>query len=105
MPGAGDTETVTVIRPPGRDAFGDPLPGDATEFDVPGCLFAPGPSQELGFAAATVDTDGTVYAPPDTDVRPTDRIRIRGAVYSVVGDPQNWGRSAGVVIPVRRVTG
>jgi hypothetical protein len=105
MPGAGDTETVTVIRPPGNDEFGDPLPGTAVEFEVPGCLFAPGPSKEMGFAAATVDTDGTVYSPPGTDVLATDRVRVRGVVYSVVGHPQDWGRSAGVVIVLRRVTG
>ncbi len=105
MPGAGDTETVTVIRPVGSDAFGDPLAGTPAEFDVPGCLFAPGSSHEAPFAASTVDTHGTVYAPTATDVKPTDRLRIRGTVYSVVGDPQDWGRAAGVVIAVRRVTG
>lgn len=104
MAGAGDTETVTVIRPTGRDAFGDPLPGDPDEFDVPGCLFAPGPSREVGFAANTVDTDGTVYAPPGTVVEPTDQMRVRGDVYSVVGVPQVWGRM-GVVVVLRRVTG
>jgi len=102
--GAGDTETVTVIRPPGRDRFGDLLPEASSEFDVPGCLFAPGPSKELGFAANTVDTDGTIYAPPGTEVLPTDQVRVRGDVYSVVGKPQVWG-NAGVVIVVRLVTG
>lgn len=104
MAGAGDTETVQVIRPPGRDRFGDPLPTAATEFDLPGCLFAPGPSVEPGFAANTVDTDGTVYAPTGSDVRATDKIRIRGDVYQVVGKPQVWGTS-GVVVAVRQVTG
>lgn len=104
MAGAGDTETVTVIRPPGRDNFGDPLPGSATEFAVDGCLFAPGPSQEPGFAANTIDTDGTIYAPPGADFLATDKVRIRGDVYTVVGKPQVWG-SSGVVVAVRLVTG
>jgi hypothetical protein len=98
-------ETVTVIRPPGRDPFGDPLPGTTVEFDVGGCLFAPGPSRELGFAANQVTSDGTIYAPPGTDVNPTDRVRVRDAVYSVVGEPQDWGAGVGVVIVLRRVTG
>lgn len=98
-------ETITVIRPPGRDPFGDLLPGGTVEFDVGGCLFAPGPSRELGFAANQVDSDGTVYAPPGTEVQATDRVRLRGRTYSVVGDPQDWGSSAGVVIVLRRVTG
>lgn len=99
------SETITVIRPPGRDPFGDPLPGDSSQFEVDGCLFAPGPSREVGFAAATVDTDGTVYAPPGTEVFATDRVRVRGQDFSVVGEPQDWGASAGVVIVLRRVTG
>ncbi|MBQ1047856.1 hypothetical protein KBX50_05205 [Micromonospora sp. C51] len=96
--------TITVIRPPGRDAFGDPLPGTAIETLVPGCLFAPGPSTENQIAAMQVDSDATIYAPPGVDVRPTDRIRVRGEVYEVAGKPQDWGR-AGVVILLRQVTG
>lgn len=101
---AGDAETVTVVRPPGKDAFGDPLPGVATEFDVQGCLFAPGPSREPGFASNQIDTDGTIYGPPGMDVRATDLVRIRDEMYSVVGKPQVWGTS-GVVVAVRQVTG
>jgi hypothetical protein len=101
---AGDAETVTVIRPPGKDVFGDRLPGVAVEFDVQGCLFAPGPSREQAFAANQVDTDGTIYGPPGMDVQATDQVRIRGIVYSVVGFPQVWA-TAGVVTAVRRVTG
>lgn len=104
MAGAGDTETVQVIRPPGRDRFGDPLPDAETEFDLPGCLFAPGPSRELGFGTNQVDTDGTVYAPPGSDVRETDQMRVRGRIFNVVGQPQVWGTS-GVVVALRRVTG
>ncbi len=104
MPGAGDTETVTVIRPAGRDAFGDEV-GVPAEFDIDGCLFAPGPSREAGFATEQVRTDATIYAPPDVDVRPADRIRVRGQVYGVVGQPQNWGGRFGVVIPLRSIVG
>ncbi len=104
MAGAGDTETVTVIRPPARDRFGDRMPGADTEFDVPGCLFAPGPSREPGFATNQVDTDGTVYAPPGADFLATDKVRVRGDVYTVVGKPQVWG-TTGVVVALRQVTG
>ncbi len=94
-------ETVTVVRPGGRDQYGDPT-GTATEFTVPGCLFAPGPSRELGLGAQQTVSDGTVYAPPGTDVRATDRVRVAGVLYSVVGDPQNWGAAAGVVVVLRK---
>ncbi len=99
-----DTETVTVIRPPVRDRFGDLSAGTAVEFDIPGCLFAPGPSREMGFATNQVQTDGTVYGPPGIDVRPTDRMRIRGDVYSVIGKPQVWG-TTGTVVVLRLFTG
>ncbi len=99
---AGEEETVTVIRMPARNAFGDPATvGDPPEFDLAGCLFAPGPSTELGVGAAGTDTDGTVYAPAGADVLATDRVRVRGQVFTVVGDPQDWG-SAGVVIVLRK---
>ncbi len=104
MVGAGDGETVTVVRPPQLDRFGDPVPGSTPEFDVPGCLFAPGKSQEQLFGANTVDTDGAIYAPAGSDFRAADKVRIRGEMFSVVGKPRLWG-SEGVVGAVRQVTG
>lgn len=100
----GETETVTVIRPPGKDTFGDPLPGAQPEFDVEGCLFAPGSSSEYQLNANQVVTGGTVYAPPGTNVRETDRLRVRGDVYEVDGKPGVWG-GVGVEIRLRLATG
>lgn len=102
MPIAGN-ETVTVIRPAGRDRYGDET-GTATEFELAGCLFAPGPSREAGLSSEQVQTDGTIYAPPDTVVLATDRLRIRDQIYSVVGQPQVWA-GFGVVIVLRSYIG
>lgn len=99
-----DTETVTVVRPPGKDRFGDPQPGSAVEFAVPGCLFAPGPSAEQNTGANQVLTDATIYGPAGMDILATDKVRARGELYEVVGTPQDWG-SAGMVIPIKRSTG
>jgi hypothetical protein len=104
VPGAGDTITVTVRRSAtGRNKWGDQ---DVTvvEHTIDGCLFAPGPSQEIGFQANTERTDGTIYAPPAVDVRSTDLVVVRGKVYGVVGEPQDWG-SSGTVIVLRAWTG
>lgn len=103
------TETVVVVRPAGRDTFGDPLPGDDGRFPLPGCRFAPGPSRELGASSNTIESDGTVYATKGVasvpgGIRATDRIEVRGDLYEVVGQPQDWGR-AGYVIVLRRYTG
>ncbi|MBF9135322.1 hypothetical protein I0C86_41465 [Plantactinospora sp. S1510] len=104
MFGAGETETVVAIRPPLRDQYGDPVPGSGVETPIAGCLFAPGPSAEMLNGATQVDTDGTVYAPVGADIEPTDKLRIRGDVYEVVGRPRRWD-SVGLEIVVRLVTG
>ncbi|MFF8829330.1 hypothetical protein [Streptomyces sp. NPDC015131] len=42
----------------------------------------------------------TVYAPPGTDIRTTDKIQVlkghryQGATFQVTGEPGDWGRSA-----------
>jgi hypothetical protein len=92
---------VVRVRPPALDPFGDPLPGSPSELTIRGCRFAPGPSRELGVGISQVDTDATVYAPAGVDVLATDLIRARGQLYTVVGQPQDWG-SAGVVVVLRR---
>jgi hypothetical protein len=101
---AGEVETVTVVRPPGRDRFGDPRPGTNIEHDIPGCLIAPGPSGENLDAANQVDTHLSVYAPPGADVTATDQVRVSGDLYQVVGAPRRWA-TAGVEIALHRVTG
>ncbi|MGC4886698.1 hypothetical protein [Micromonospora sp. DT227] len=104
MTSSGNTETVVIIRPPARDQFGDPTPGETARFAVAGCLFAPGPSVENLTGANQVTADGTIYAPPATDVRANDQVLVRGDLYEVDGKPQDWGTS-GVVIVLRLVTG
>ncbi len=90
-----------MIRVGRRDVFGDPAAGNPPEFELAGCLFAPGVSEENGVGSAGVDTDAKIYGPAGADVRASDRIRVRGQVYTVVGDPQDWG-SAGMVIALRK---
>lgn len=98
--------TVTLVRTgpsPGRDPRGQPLPGPVTETPVPGCVVTPradtpavgGPEQT---GRDTVIVGITVYAPPGTDVRTTDRIKIEGhrytgVVFEVTGEPGDWGHS------------
>lgn len=101
---AGELESVIVVRKPGRDKFGDRVPGPDGEFPLDGCQFAPGPSREVNFAATQVESDATVYAPAGSVVLPTDKIRRKGVLYDVVGLPQDWG-SAGVVIVLKLTTG
>ncbi|MFD8199977.1 hypothetical protein [Streptomyces sp. NPDC059701] len=112
-------ETVRILRTgpsPGRDPRGQPLPGPDVSFDVPGCVVTPreqtpavGGSEQQ--ARDTVIVGWTVYAPAGSDIRTTDKARIRGVVCDVTGEPGDWGRSpfTGLAGPVQfaadRVTG
>jgi hypothetical protein len=101
---------------PGRDARGQPLPGPDESFDVPGCVVTPrqqapdvGGAEQQG--RDTVIVGWTVYAPPGTDVRTTDKAVVRGVVCEITGEPGSWGRNpfTGMYGPIQfaadRVTG
>ncbi|MFI9237819.1 hypothetical protein [Streptomyces sp. NPDC053079] len=106
-------EPVTVLRPgaTGRDIYGNDLPGPDAEQLVPGCVIAPaGPPGEVTDGRDTVTEALAVYLPVGTDVRPTDRIRIRGEVFEVHGAvtihrSPFTGQGAGVHLTARRTTG
>jgi hypothetical protein len=112
-------ETVVRLRrgpSPGRDPRGQPIPGTVVETAIVGCVVAPRQESaavggEQQQARDTVIVGWTVYAPPGADVITTDRVRIRGEVCEVTGQPGDWGRSpyTGLAGPVQfaadRVTG
>jgi hypothetical protein len=112
-------ETVTLLRTgpsPGRDERGNPIPGQVTETAVKGCVVAPREAApQVGGAEQqsrdTVITGYTVYAPSGTDVLTTDRVRIRGVICEITGEPGDWLRSpfTGTKGPVQfaadRITG
>lgn len=83
------TETVTRLRG-GRTQFG----GDPTtdvEADITGCLFDPGgPRGETQDRGDTVVAQPALYAPLGADITATDRLRVRGVVYAVDGQPAEW---------------
>lgn len=109
-------ETVTLVRPPGRDQYGDPLPGTGTETDYHSCAVWPrdgnaaGGNENTDFRN-TVIIGLMVLVPPGADVEPTDRMRVRGVLYEVDGEPGVWGPSpltgteAGVQVALKRVEG
>lgn len=103
-------EQMTIIRPPGRDTMGDPLPGTGVERIVVGA-FAPGStSEDVLTRGDTTYTLATAYLPYDTDIVATDQVRARGRVWQVDGDPLAWrspgtGRQAGLQVGLRSVRG
>jgi len=109
-------ETITVVRdtPGGHDQYGDPIAGTEARTDVPGCLIAP--RGESGATAEPGDRNRmgvivglTVYAPLTADIRHTDRIEARDALYEVVGEPGEWrspyGGVGGIQVALKRAEG
>lgn len=106
-------EQVTLVRPTDKVRFGDRAAGTPDRYDVGNTLIAPTGSTELGVGAGanTVDTVMTIY-PPHSIVdqvpggpQATDQFEVRGQLYQVVGDPQDWGTRNRMVIALKKVTG
>lgn len=108
-------ETVTRIRPTesGVDRYGNPVFTDA-EVDIPGAFFAPEQSStELTqVGRVPVITKPSLYFPGAwPDLVASDRVRVRGLVFEVNGDPADWRNPwggplpGGLVVTLERVTG
>lgn len=102
-------QTITIVHALGRDHFGDPLPGVPPETDVPGCVVQPHSSTEDTAGRDTVATTLTVWCPPGTAVRPTDRVRYDSRTYAVDGRPALWvdlfGHEHHIQLQLRAVEG
>lgn len=99
-------EDIVIVRPAPLDKFGDPIPDtEDTETASSGWLVAPGSSSELHDGQNSVDSDVDLYRMGafDEDIVPTDRVRVRGKLYEVVGEPAVW--RLGTVIRLRKFTG
>lgn len=105
-----DTETVTRLR---AGTTTDPYSGEEaadwtspTEHDITTVAPAePRPSGEPVQEARNAVTSGfTLYLPADEDVTARDRMRVRGRVYDVLGDPALW-LGAGLVVQVGATEG
>lgn len=108
-------ETVTRLR---AGTTTDPYSGEPvedwsapTELDVVSLFVEPRPSQEPVQDARNAVTSGfTVGLPAGTDVTARDRLRVRGVVYRVLGEPADWrspftGWAPGIVVQVARTEG
>lgn len=107
-------ETVVIVTPPGKDAFGDPLSGSPAEVTVLGCSVWPIDgtvgSDEIGGDRNTLVERLSVLLPDDLSVEATDKVRVRGLMYEVEGAPKHWmseftGSYAGTELTLSRVTG
>jgi hypothetical protein len=110
------TETVTRLRgTEGTDAYGTPSISWASpaELDIPNTIVAP--RMAAGDELARHGRQGvivglTIYPPSGSDIGYRDRVRVRGAVYEVEGEPGDWrnpftGDRPGMEVALRRVEG
>jgi len=94
---------------PTTDEYGTAIPGAEVEVPIPGAAFAPGGSTEPAQTGmARVVTAPTLYFTTSPDVLSSDRMRVRGLVYSVIGNPALWinpftGATAGLVVELKAV--
>jgi hypothetical protein len=103
-------ETVDVLT---AGSVADPYSGEPSEWwDTPteesheGVAVEPRPSQEPVQDARNAVTSGfTLYGLPAGSVTPANRVRVRGKVYDVLGEPSHWvqpmtGTDFGLVVQV-----
>lgn len=99
-------ETVTLLRRTisGTDAYGNDR-YTTVEVAIAGCAVTfVSSSEQPGAVADSI----AVVMPPGTDVRPVDRLRVRGLVYQVDGQPITernpmTGVEAGVRVNASRI--
>jgi hypothetical protein len=105
------TETVTRLRDaPALSAYSGQESTADPEFPavLPITTLAPAeprPSSEPVQDARNSVMDGwTLYLPEGSDVRSSDRLRVRGEEYDVLGEPAAW-MGAGLVVQCGRRAG
>jgi hypothetical protein len=84
---------VVVLRGGGRDAKGNPLPGQ--EIAVMDCILAPRATAEATDRADVVSSTAVLYRDPGFTFLPADRIRVpagqrMAGTWSVDGRPGEW---------------
>jgi hypothetical protein len=91
------------------DAYGNDTKTFTTS-QVGPCAWVPGATSEATEGAEQVISDGELYMPPGTVVRPLDQMVILGTLYEVTGQPSAWfspftAFASPVMARVRLVTG
>lgn len=107
---AGETATVLRPGPTTQDPYGNDVPGEDTETTYQGCAVWPRVSSEDVQARDQVIDGLYVLFPAGADVQATDRIRVRGEVYLVDGEPGLYrspmtGTTVGPQVSLTRIIG
>lgn len=106
------TERIIIHRPTsgsGVDEHGEPNPGTPADIPSDGWAVAPLTADEDSVATGQQLIEGfTLYKRDEwVDIRSTDRVTVRGDVYAVTSDANQWQHPhrdrRGTVVIVRRV--
>lgn len=110
--------TITVERGPGKDEYGDPIPGAASTHEVAHCAVMPrrGGGREVDDRGREGSIVGlTLHAPAGADLLRTDQVVIPAGTpnagrYEVEGEAAEWvspftGRHFGFEVALRRAEG
>lgn len=97
-------EAIEILRAAApRDSLDDGPAEQGSTRRVNGCVVVPLMNTgEETFAGQIVEANYLVRTPPRTDIKATDRVRLRGEVCEVLGAPADYGHS-GVLFQARRV--
>lgn len=105
-------EDVTVLASTSsEDGYGNTVDSWAnpTEVGTVKALVEPRPTGETFTDGRNAITSGyTLYMPPGTTVTALHRVRVRGSVWSVLGQPAVWefgDWAPGIVVQVGRTDG
>ncbi len=100
---------ITIYRPGGTDIYGNPI--DGVEVSTADVIVAPrADSEATSPGRSAVIVGYTIYLPPGSDLRPTDRVIIDDVAYEVDGQVGHWvnpftGIDRGYQAALRRVDG
>lgn len=86
-------QTITRLRPGTKTERGSTIFdwSNPDALDISECSVQPASTSLSEDGRVLGVTDGlTVYAPENADVQAGDRIRYRGQVYAINGDPLIW---------------
>lgn len=105
-------DTVIRIRPGKKESRGSTIPdwSTATRAEIKGCSMQPASTSlsQDGRVLGISDTH-TLFAPPDADIQPGDRIEFKNKVYEIDGDvpfqPSATGRLDHLHITLKRYKG
>jgi hypothetical protein len=86
-------QTVVRLRgAPSTDAYNDAETdwSDPASLPISGCSVQPVQGDENLLGRESVISRWTLFAPPDADIRSSDRVRHNGVDFDIDGSVQDW---------------